>query len=217
MGDIVHNVGSSTSAIRPANKPVITVADNTTLENGSTFVAPVADAKNWNGKNISYTIDDSAVDMSNDGTYVITYTAIDTLGRTTVENRNIIVEAPVEPAHYSFVAQVANQVFVKFKLYQEFYDVNPTLEPGASVLALPASQGGTTPKEWGMVGYILAYTHSTDSAERKVSHLLQFSNDQPGVSAELQTPGTESSSVWTSSSNFVDGGSPVTFVPEGPA
>ena len=217
MGDIVHNVGSSTSAIRPANKPVITVTDNTTLETGSTFVAPVADAKNWNGKNVPYTIDNSAVDMSIEGTYVITYTAVDTLGRTTVENRNIIVETPVEPAHYSFVAQVANQVFVKFKLYQEFFDVHTTLEPGASVMAFRSPQSGTIPKEWGMAGYILAYTHSTDNTERKVSHILQFSNDQLGVSAELQTLGTESSSVWTSSNNFIDGGEPVTYVPEGPA
>ena len=91
MGDIIYNIGSSSSSIRPANGPVITVADNTTFENGSTFVTPVADAKNWNDKKISYTVDDSAVNMSVDGTYVITYTAVDTLGRTTVENRNIIV------------------------------------------------------------------------------------------------------------------------------
>lgn len=112
MGDIVHNVGSSTSSIRPANKPVITVADNTTLENGSTFVSPVVDAKNWNGKNVSYTIDDSAVDMSVDGTYAITYTAVDTLGRTTVESRNIIVETPVPPYSYSITeSSGGNEIF----------------------------------------------------------------------------------------------------------
>jgi hypothetical protein len=114
VGDIVHNIGSSTSSIRPANKPVITVDDDTTFETGSTFIAPVADVRNWNGKNISYTVDDSAVNMSVDGTYVITYTAVDTLGRTTVENRNIIVNTllkEIDVANYgNFVEDPGTQI-----------------------------------------------------------------------------------------------------------
>ena len=94
MGDVVHNIGSSSSAIRPANKPVITVdSGDITLETGAELVVPVADAKNWNNKTIPHTVDTSAVDMSTEGTYVITYTAVDTLGRTTIESRNVIIES----------------------------------------------------------------------------------------------------------------------------
>jgi len=216
MGDTVHNVGSSTSAIRPANKPVITVADNTIHENGSTFVAPVADAKNWNGKNVSYTIDDSAVDMSVDGTYVITYTAVDTLGRTTIESRNVVVETPLIPAHYYMVAQVGYQVFVKFRFEQDFADY-ANLSTVDTVQSLRSSQAGSIEKQWGTIGTILVYTQSSDSSERKVSHLLQFTADQVGVSAELQTTGAEGNWLYTTSNNLVDGGTPLTHVPEGPA
>jgi len=48
--------------------------------------------------------------MSVDGTYVITYTAVDILGRTTVESRNIIVETPVPPYSYS-ITEDGNEIF----------------------------------------------------------------------------------------------------------
>lgn len=130
MGDIVHNVGSSTSSIRPANKPVITVADNTTHENGTTFVAPVANANNWNGKNIPCTINDSAVNMSVDGTYVITYTAVDTLDRTTIASRNIIVETPIPPYSYSITDTNSNS-----EIFNTSTPETNTFNPAVLVLA----------------------------------------------------------------------------------
>lgn len=92
MGDLTHYIGSSSSSIRSANAPVITVATgDITLDTGSELVIPEAAAKNWNNKVIAHTVNTSAVDMAVDGTYTITYTAVDTLGRTTVESRNVVV------------------------------------------------------------------------------------------------------------------------------
>ena len=94
MGDIVHNIGSTSKSYRPARTPVITVdIGDITLELGAELVVPDADAKNWNNKTIPHTIDTSAVNMSTEGTYVITYTVVDTLGRTTIESRNVVVES----------------------------------------------------------------------------------------------------------------------------
>ena len=217
MGDIVHNVGSSTSAIRPANKPVITVdSGDITLETGAELVIPDADVKNWNNKVVPHTIDTSAVDMSTEGTYPITYTAVDMLGRTTIESRNVVVETPLIPAHYYMVAQVGSGVFVKFRFEQDFADY-ANLSTVDTVQSLRSSQAGSIEKQWGTIGTILVYTQSSDSSERRVSHLLQFTADQVGVSAELQTSGAEGNWIYTASNNLVDGGTPLTHVPEGPA
>ena len=220
MGDIVHNVGSSTSSIRPANKPVITAADNTTFENGSTFVTPVADAKNWNGKKLSYTVDDSAVNMSVDGTYVITYTAVDTLGRTTVENRNIIVQSPVIPPHYYFISSVdswdpqqGSWVRMKFKFDESFAGYS-NLNTVDQVMTSYTAQGGVNPKNWGVIGTILYYAHSTTSSERRVSNLIQFADDQPGVSAELLTTHSFDPQIGAVTDFTAgDGGVTLTYVP----
>lgn len=217
MGDIIYNIGSSSSSIRPANGPVITVADNTTVDTGSTFVAPVADAKNWNGKDISYTVDDSAVNMSAAGTYLITYTAIDTMGRTTVESRNIIVQTPMIPAHYYMVAEAGGGTFVKFRFEQDFaYYSN--LSNVDTVMAERDPSTGSTQKQWSVRGSILKYTQSAVNEERKISHLLEFTAEQPGVSAELQTPGGEVNWMWSSSNDLIgSSGTDLTFVPEAPA
>ena len=92
MGNLTHSLGSSVRVITSGSEPVITVADNTVLNQGDIFTAPVGVATKWNNNNIPYVVDSSAVDMSTLGTYKITYTATDLLGRVTVEERNIIVE-----------------------------------------------------------------------------------------------------------------------------
>ena len=93
MGNLTHSLGSSVRVITSGSEPVITVADNTVLSQGDIFTAPVGVATKWNNNNIPYVVDSSAVDMSTSGTYKITYTATDLLGRVTVEERNIIVES----------------------------------------------------------------------------------------------------------------------------
>lgn len=217
MGDIIYNIGSSSSSIRPANGPVITVADNITVDTGSIFVAPVADAKNWNGKDISYTVDDSAVNMSAAGTYPITYTAIDTMGRTTVESRNIIVQTPMIPAHYYMVAEAGAGVFVKFRFEQDFVHY-ANLSNVGTVMAERDPSTGSTRKQWSVSGSLLKYTQSADNAERKIKHLLEFTAEQTGVSAELQTPGSEENWMFTASNDLIgSSGTGLTFVPAAPA
>lgn len=221
MGDIVHNVGSSTSAIRPANKPVITVdSGDITLETGAELVIPDADVKNWNNKTIPHTIDTSAVNMSTEGTYVITYTAVDTLGRTTIESRNVVVAAPVIPSHYYFISSVdsydpaqGSWVRMKFKFDENFADYS-NLSGVSTVMTSYIAQDGVNPKTWGTIGIILYYAHSTQSSERKASSLIQFAADQPGVSAELLTTHSFDPSIGASS-NFTAGndGQSLTYVP----
>ena len=221
MGDIVHNVGSSTSAIRPANKPVITVdSGDITLETGAELVIPDADVKNWNNKVVPHTIDTSAVDMSTEGTYPITYTAVDMLGRTTIESRNVVVAAPVIPSHYYFISSVdswdpaqGSWVRMKFKFDENFADYS-NLSSVSTVITSYQSQGGVSPKFWGIIsGTILYYAHSTQSSERKASSLIQFAADQPGVSAELLTTHSFDPSIGASN-NFTagEGGQSLTYV-----
>lgn len=221
MGDIIHNVGSSTSAIRPDNKPVITVATgDITLDTGADLVIPDADVKTWNNKVIPHTIDTSAVDMTTEGTYAITYTAVDMLGRTTIESRNVVVTTPVVPSHYYFISSVdsydpaqGSWVRMKFKFDANFAGYS-NLSGVSTVMTSYQSQGGVNPKTWGTIGTILYYAHSTQSSERKASSLIQFAADQPGVSAELLTTHSFDPSIGAAN-NFTagSGGQSLTYVP----
>lgn len=94
MADLIHYIGSSTKIIRPALAPDITMDTPLSFNVGDSFADPGATATDHKGVAINYTVDTTNVNFNAAGSYNVTYTATDLVGRQTQLIRSLTVVQP---------------------------------------------------------------------------------------------------------------------------